>query len=86
MAKSKIIKDVANGNISLKTALKRAKVLLYGLENEAILQWINHEISGYPDDVELPSYRKTKGQLKGSYLRGTMSTYVKYTDVSLLPL
>ena len=38
MAKSKIIKDLANGAIDTQTALKRTKVLLQDLDNEEVLK------------------------------------------------
>lgn len=51
MAKSKIIKDLANGEVDTITALKRAKVLVSDLENDGILRWLDYEISGYPEGV-----------------------------------
>ena len=41
MARSSIIKDLANGKVDTMVALKRAKVLLSDFEDEAILNWIN---------------------------------------------
>ena len=46
MAKSKIIKELANGSIDTQTALKRTKVLLQELDNDDVLRWINCEIEG----------------------------------------
>ena len=45
MAKSKIIKDLANGEVDTITALKRAKVLVSDLANDGILRWLDYEIS-----------------------------------------
>ena len=83
MAKSKIIKDLANSSVDTMTALKRAKVLFSELGNQDLLDWVNHEISGYPADVSLPDYRIERGHLKGSFVRGTMRAHVKATDISL---
>lgn len=83
MAKSKIIKDLANSNVDTMTALKRAKVLFSELGNQDLLNWVNYEISGYPADVPLPDYRIERGHLKGSFVRGTMRAHVKATDISL---
>jgi hypothetical protein len=83
MAKSQIIKDLANGVANIHVALKRTKVLLLELNNEELLQWVNCEIEGYPDDVPLPEYRKIRGELRGSYVEGTMSNYMQYTDIPL---
>lgn len=83
MARSSIIKDLANGKVDTMVALKRAKVLLSDFEDEAILNWINYELIGYPDDVELPDYRKTRGNIFGSYYKGSMASHVTFTNISL---
>ena len=40
MAKSKIIKELANGTVTLPVALKRAKLLLQEFDNEDLLLWV----------------------------------------------
>lgn len=83
MAKSQIIKDLANGVVDTQTALKRTKVLLQELDNDELLQWINYEIEGYPDGADIPEYREISGQLYGSYFKGSMANHIKYTHVPL---
>ena len=83
MAKSKIIKELANGSIDTQTALKRTKVLLQELDNDDVLRWINCEIEGYSSGSEVPEYRKISGQLYGSYFKGSMAAHMKYTHVPL---
>ena len=83
MAKSKIIKDIANSSVDTITALKRAKVLVSDLNNAKISKWLDYEISGYPEDATIPSYRKVKGSLIGSYFKGSMASHMKWTNVSL---
>lgn len=83
MAKSKIIKDLANGAVDTQTALKRTKVLLQDLNNAEILSWVNNEIRGYVNDADVPEYRVIHGQLYGSYFKGSMANHMKYTNVPL---
>ena len=83
MAKSKIIKDLANGTVDTITALKRAKVLVSDLNNWEILKWLNYEISGYPEDVAVPTYRKFRGNLVGSYFKGSMDRHMVWKNVSI---
>lgn len=83
MAKSTIIKELANGTVDLKTALKRAKILVYDIGNEEISGWINSELAGYPDDAKLPSYRVTSGQLRGSYFKGSLASNAQWKNVAL---
>ena len=61
MAKSKIIKELANGTVTLPVALKRAKLLLQEFDNEDLLLWVNYELTGYPSVDMLPEYRKKQG-------------------------
>lgn len=83
MAKSKIIKDLANGSVDTITALKRAKVLLSEFENEEIKNWINYELAGYPDEASIPDYRITRGNIVGSYFKGSMASHMTWTNVSI---
>lgn len=83
MAKSKIIKELANGEVDTITALKRAKVLVSDLNNAKISKWLDYEISGYPEDANIPSYRKVQGSLIGSYFKGSMASHMTWTNVSL---
>lgn len=83
MAKSKIIKDLANGEVNTITALKRAKVLVSALNNAEISKWLDYEITGYPENATIPSYRKVQGILIGSYFKGSMASHMKWTNVSL---
>ena len=63
MARSSIIKDLANSSIDTPTALKRAKVLFSELNNSELIDWVNYELTGYPEDVVLPDYRKEYGNI-----------------------
>ena len=83
MAKSKIIKDLANGTIDTATALKRTKVLLSELNDSQLTHWVNCELTGYSDDEELPDYRVVPGELMGSYIKGSTARYMQWTNVSL---
>lgn len=83
MAKSKIIKDLANGSTNICTSLKRAKILCTSLNDSEILNWINYEISGYPTEVVLPYYRIISGDLFGTFTRGLPSNYATFNNVSI---
>lgn len=83
MAKSQIIKELANGNVDTQTALKRTKVLLQEFDDKKILEWINCEIEGYPSTDNLPEYRKISGQLYGTYFKGSMASHMTYNHVPL---
>ena len=62
MPKSKIIKELANGTVDTLIALKRTKVLLTGFDNVELNTWINNEITGYPKDAKIPTYRIVRGR------------------------
>ncbi len=83
MARSSIIKDIANSKVDTVTALKRAKVLFSELENTDLLNWVTYEIIGYPVEAVLPDYRSVKGHLMGSYFKGSMVSHMTWTNVSI---
>ena len=83
MAKSRIIKELANSEIDLKTALKRAKIILSDLEDDEITQWVTYEIAGYPDNDLLPAYRIIQGSLKGNYFLGAPTPRVQCSNSPL---
>ncbi|MBQ8010092.1 MAG: hypothetical protein IJ265_00880 [Oscillospiraceae bacterium] len=83
MAKSKIIKDLANSTIDIHTALKRAKVLFSELNNNELLHWVENELVGYKKYEDLPDYRKLEGDIFGSYLEGFSHRFMRYTNASI---
>lgn len=62
MAKSQIIKDIANGTITLETALTRALVIASDIENDKFKEWIEKEIGGYSTEDDIPEYRISKDE------------------------
>lgn len=59
MAKSKIIKELVNDEISLASTLKRIVILANDLENWELKTWAENELRGYDRQEEtIPEYRK----------------------------
>src|SRR5439155_21585002 len=50
----------------LADLLRKCLVLAYRLDNQAFRDWVEWELKGYPDDVELPLYRHAKGDLRAN--------------------
>lgn len=57
MAKSKIIKELANNQISMEVALQRLMIIASDLENEDLSAWAEAELHGYSRGDTLPKYR-----------------------------
>ncbi|CVI67899.1 hypothetical protein BN3660_01021 [Eubacteriaceae bacterium CHKCI004] len=57
MAKSKIIKEFANNEISLEVALNRLIIIASDIENDELAQWAENELNGYHEASKLPVYR-----------------------------
>ena len=57
MAKSKIIKELVNEEISLGIALKRLVVLASDLGDDELKNWAQKEIVGYNEEDDVPNYR-----------------------------
>lgn len=60
MAKSKIIKELANNEITMEVALNRLLIIASDLNNDELADWAATELHGYSKDMEIPSYRKKK--------------------------
>lgn len=80
MARSQIIKDFTSSNISMDIALKQLRVLLSDIGDDASIDWVKNELTGYKDKAKsIPPYRKLTGVLKADYLVG----YMHYKNTSL---
>lgn len=60
MAKSKIIKALANNEISMETALNRLLIIASDLDNDSLADWAAAELHGYSKGMDIPEYRKKK--------------------------
>jgi AbiTii len=52
-----IIAILTDQNGSLEAALLKTKVFLRSIGHKDLTTWVNNELTGYPDDVEVPTYR-----------------------------
>lgn len=57
MAKSTIIKELANNQISMEVALQRLLIIASDLDNEELSAWAEAELRGYSQTDTLPEYR-----------------------------
>lgn len=83
MAKSKIIKELANSSIDTATTLKRLKILLLNLDKTELNKWVDCELNGYKNIEEIPQYRRFNGQLIANFIIGNSVKMVKYSNTPL---
>lgn len=50
-------RDALDPKVDITTVLRRARVLAARLNNAEFVAWIQHELNGYPAEVDLPGYR-----------------------------
>lgn len=67
MAKSKIIKQLVNNEITTKQALERMLILAKDIKDRNLEQWIRNEIQGYEKNDTIPEYRKIPIYCIGTY-------------------
>lgn len=80
MAKSKIIKELANNKISLEVALNRLLIIASDINNAALQSWAEKELNGYNGEC-VPKYRIVKNApIKYSGISGNF----KITNAPLL--
>jgi hypothetical protein len=61
-----LISELSSSQPSLIDVLVKTKALLYKIGRKDLVEWVNHEINGYPDEAPLPSYRVVPAQVKGN--------------------
>lgn len=70
--RSQLLKDLIAPNPDIESIFFRLKVILSDLPDTdrtvQIKEWIDNELSGYPDSSSLPEYRIIKGTPNGTYI------------------
>ncbi len=81
MAKSKIIKELANNEISIDVALKRLLIICNDLNYNDVIEWVESELNGYAPDIAIPEYRNLGlGNLRYSGIKGSLLNHVQLTN------
>lgn len=76
------IADARDRSVETADLLRTCQVVAFRLKHQALKEWVNHELSGYPVDEELPSYRVLDGlRLKGTFVNA--ARWMKGVDVPL---
>ncbi len=60
---NEIIDALSSQESSLTDALLKTKVLLHKIGHKELVEWVNHELNGYPHDGDLPEYRILPAQV-----------------------
>lgn len=64
MLLDEIIDILGRTDGSLTDALLKTKILLHQIGKKDLVQWVNNELTGYPDN-EVPPYRIVGGEVRG---------------------
>jgi len=85
MAKSKILKELANNKVSLEVALSRLMLIASDIGDTELKNWATKELNGYGVDDECPPYRCiVSGNIVFSGIRGNaFGHHIKYTNAAL---
>ena len=76
MAKSKIIKELANKEVALEVAFNRLLIIASDLNNDDLINWATNELNGYSKDMM--NYLKKLANMVYPVVSGK-STYVPPT-------
>lgn len=80
MAKSKIIKELANNEISLEVAINRLLIIASDINNQELAQWAEKELNGYSSTDEIPSYRLVENTM---FLYSGINGRMQVTNIPL---
>lgn len=67
---SQIEASLVDDTTPVSTALLKMRLLAARLNSAILEDWVRHEIEGYPDDVDLPDYRKVPITFSGTFTNG----------------
>lgn len=56
--------DVLDPKTSIADLLRKVKLVAAKLSLDEVLEWVDHELGGYPNDATLPEYRELTGHVK----------------------
>ena len=86
MAKSKIIKELANNEVSLEVGLRRLMIISSDIKNIELKKWASKELSGYGEEDELPVYRLIdSGHINYSGIKGRLQMTNQTLPVAAFP-
>jgi predicted RNase H-like HicB family nuclease len=79
-----LLREIQNAaidsNTDLPSLLRRCQVLAFRLDYEPLKNWVNYELNGYPEGIEIPDYRIIRGlQSYGTFI----NTAWKYSNVAI---
>ena len=83
MAKSKLLKELVNNEVSLLQAMDRLYLIAYSLHDDDICAWIKKEKSGYDSNDNIPPFRKTTVIPIGTYQIHSAGKIETYNDTPL---
>lgn len=62
--------DLAATDVDVTAVLRKCKILARRLRSDTFANWVNWELDGYPDDVEVPAYRFVQPHHYASFSNG----------------
>lgn len=65
-----LVDSLSGESPKLTEALMKTKVLLYRLGRKDLVEWVTHELNGYPVDVQVPEYRIICSSVRGVVTNG----------------
>lgn len=63
-----IQEEIVKENADLSSVLLKLRLLASRLGSEVLEEWVRHESEGYPNDIDVPSYRIVGMSFKGTFL------------------
>jgi len=76
-----LIAGASGDGVLVATLLRKTKVVAARLRNVTLEVWVDHELNGYPDDIDLPEYRakhyaEVKGHFSGPFGSGLQNALI----------
>ena len=84
-----LLREIENGStdatVDISTILRKAKILAARLKNQDLADWLERELNGYPDKVDVPDYRMAGGPVYGEFALPFQQLGTQQIPASVLP-
>lgn len=67
---TEIQNEAISDTVAVNSLLRKVMLLAHKLDSGLLEDWVKHELNGYPNDVEVPHYRKIPLNFKASLSNG----------------
>ncbi len=80
-----VLRDANDASKPLDSVLRTAMMFAYSLDYQPLIDWVNAELDGYPNNKNLPDYRWFRSEIHASFIGPFWTTTEERSSESVFP-